>query len=169
MLGFGIRSNCITDTFGSSEIVEKVLDKNAPNVSSVKFDGCRVSIRSVSRQPYWSETRGSASIASFPRDDSANYLSGGGDRLIFDGSSSVYELDLAKLDASKIVIGPTSKRGLAAITIKDEPTGLIVGKKPDDMLSRFQPGKYIFLTKGKSVEKTVKAFHDIAKVCSDTK
>ncbi len=147
--------------------LKRLLDKDAPYVSSVKFDGCRLSIRSVSRQSYWSGSRPSSTVAgSFPRDDSANYLSGGGDQLIFEGRSSVYEFDLAKLDASKLLIGPISKKGLASITIEDEPAGLMVAKKPDAMLTMFQPGRYIIVTKKKSVERTVQAFQDLAEACS---
>lgn len=147
--------------------LKRVLDKDAPYVSSVKFAGCRVSIGSVSRQAYWSGSKPSAMTAGvLPRDDSANYLSGGGDQLIFEGRSSVYELDLAKIDPSTLLIGQLSKKALASITIEDNAGGLIVAKKPDEMLSRFFPGKYTIVTKKKSVQKTVQAFQSVAKACS---
>ena len=150
----------------AQQSLKKILDKYAPYISSVKFDACRVSIRSVSRQAYWSGSRPSAGASAiFPRDDSANYLTGGGDNLVFEGKFSVYELDLAKLDASKLLIGQRSK-ALASITIEDSLGGAIVAKKPDEMLRQFFPGKYTIVTKTKSIEKTVQAFQDVAKACS---
>lgn len=159
------------DTSGQSTAREmsdaqKALRKalyDAPWVRSVKFEDCRVSIKTEIRRAYSSAAGGSNS---FPPGEASLNLSAGADQFGWDSIHHQYVLDLSILDAARVTIHPSLRKGTSVFTFTDEPKGLITAKRPDEMLQKFRPGVYVLATKTKSVEKTLRAFENITKLCS---
>lgn len=144
---------------------QKALKKalyDAPWVRSVKFDDCRVSIKTETRRAFSSGVGGSNS---FPPGESPLNLSAGADQFGWDSIHHQYVLDLTLLDPAKVTVHPSIRNGTSVLTFTDEPKGLITAKRPDAMLQKFRPGVYVLAAKTKSVEKTLRALANITQLC----
>ncbi|HVF47863.1 MAG TPA: hypothetical protein VNA17_09885 [Pyrinomonadaceae bacterium] len=144
---------------------QKALKKalyEAPWVRSVKFDDCRVSIKTETRRAFSSAAGGSNS---FPPGESSLNLSAGADQFGWDSIHHQYVLDLSLLDTAKVTVHPSLRKGTSVFTFTDEPKGLITAKRPDEMLQKFRPGVYVLAAKTKSVDKTLRALENITKLC----
>lgn len=152
----------------AQKTLKKLLINDTPYLRSVKFDDCRISLKSETSRAFSSPAGPSASLggSAFPHDESSAAFSSGPDRPVSRGSHSVYEFDLSRLDTSKIIIHPAFRKGLSRLFISDDPTGVMTAKRPNEILSKYNPGIYVIVTKSKSAEKTLGALKALADICS---
>lgn len=151
----------------AQKALKNVLIKDAPWIYSVKFDGCRMSLRSGT-ETYWSPSSSSSSEAGrtgYFSDEGR--FTGGPDKLVFGRSLDNYSIDLRALDAAKIKTTVYARN--KSQTLFDLPNSdgrIVTAITPNDTRERFAHDIYRIAVKTKSVDKLQNAFRNIAGICS---
>lgn len=151
----------------AQKTLKNLLLTDTPGIYSVKFDGCRMSLKSGS-QSYWSP--GASSSAEAGRtgyfSDGTNFT-GGADALVLARSLDNYSIDLRVLDVGKIktTVSPRNAKN-TLVDLADSPESVVTPVTPNEMRERFAVGIYRIAVKTKSVEKLRTAFTQITDICS---
>jgi hypothetical protein len=150
--------------------VKNRLIKDAAYINSVKFDGCRVSLK-VNSETLWSPVGSSSGAWTPSGTDGSAYLgpqitsTGGGERAVSERAGHKYEIDLSILDPAKMTIEPFRVKGLTRILIPDNPPGLVRAIKPNPLIENYVHG-YPLVVKTKALDKTLRALKGLASLCS---
>src|SRR5262245_14435735 len=102
---------------------------DAPAVNSVRFDACRVSIKSGGSSVWApSQSTGEATRTGYFADVPS--LSAGPDRLVYSKASDHYTIDFSILDINRVLVRPTRSKDRSSITVVNDPTGVVTARRP---------------------------------------
>ncbi len=141
------------------------LIKNAPAVSSVRFERCRALITlSLPGGGTFTGSGGNEPGGGFPRDEASASLSNGtkGEFIRTDVYEH-FEIDLSRINPRNITLTPAYRKGLSRVDLADTGEKDAIFTRHKDKLEPHPV--FTFFVKEKGAEESVKALQDAINLC----